>query len=66
MDVEVALDAMQDVAAAVFPIERSEKHDPTKNLHNLKEAIKKILEDRDLPVDLRMIDERKEQPKCKV
>jgi hypothetical protein len=66
MDAEQAIEALQDVATAVFPPERPEKHDPRQNLNNLKAAIEKMLKDQNLPADLKMVDERKEPPKCKV
>jgi hypothetical protein len=66
MDAEQAIDALQDVAAAVFTTDRPEKHDPVQNLNNLRAAIEKMLKDQKLPADLRMVDERKKPPRCKV
>jgi hypothetical protein len=66
MDADQAIEALQDVAAAVFTTDRPEKHDPKQNLINLKAAIGKMLKDQNLPVDLMMVDERMESPGCKV
>ena len=65
MDAEQAIEALQDVAGAVFTTDRPEKHNPKQNLKNLKVAIEKLLKDQSLPGDLRMVDKRKESP-CKV
>jgi len=65
-DIAKVINTVHEVAKAIFPEDRPPIHDPKQNLSNLERAIEKVLDDNNLPVDLRLIDDRKESPKCKV
>ncbi|KIM31633.1 hypothetical protein M408DRAFT_63973 [Serendipita vermifera MAFF 305830] len=66
MNVDDAIDALVSVASAVFPPDAYEASDREENLNNLKEAVEALLEEKNVPLDMKMHDRRQPSTNCKI
>ena len=66
MNVDDAIDALINAAAAIFPEGSQEVIDPETNSRKLKEAIEDILQTRGVAVNTKMYERNSLQTGCKV
>jgi hypothetical protein len=66
MNVDEAIEALLTVATAVFAGDSQDVVDPETNSKILKNAIQKILQIREVPVNTKMYDRGRSQTRCKV
>jgi hypothetical protein len=66
MNVDEAIEALQDVALAVFPDNSQPKPDPETRMTQLGESVKRILQARGIPPDRKMQDTGEDFIGCKV
>jgi hypothetical protein len=66
MNVEEAIDTLQDVALAIFPDSHHPSFDSEARTRQLSESVKGILQTRGLPPDRKMQDKSGESVGCKV
>jgi hypothetical protein len=66
MNVSEAIDALLDVASAIFPEDSQQTADLELNTSNLKEAIEGLLQRRAVALDTKMNDPNRQSTRCKV
>jgi len=66
MNVDEAIDALINVATAVFAEESQDVVDSNSNSKNLKNAIEELLQAREIPVNFKMYEGDRPQARCKV
>jgi len=66
MKVDEAIEALFAVACTVFPDGSQAVLDRERNIHNLKEAIEALLEQRGFSPDLKMSEQSRPSERCKV
>jgi hypothetical protein len=66
MNVDKAIDALITVATAIFPEGSQGITDPGDNSRNLKDSIEDMLQARNIPVNTKMYERSRPQPRCKV
>jgi hypothetical protein len=66
MNVEEAIDALINVATAVFSEESQDAINPNSNSKNLKNTIEEMLQTREIPAHFKMYERDRPQTRCKV
>jgi hypothetical protein len=66
MNVDEAIDALINVATAVFSEESQDAIDPAANSKQLKEAIEEMLQTKGIPVNYKMYERDRPKTRCKV
>jgi hypothetical protein len=66
MNMDDAIDALINVATAIFAEDSQDTINPESNSKYLKEAIEEILQTREIPADVKMYERDRPQTRCKV